>query len=336
MNWRQGRLEPGDRLSVQERDERLAALTGDQQSYLQSMLTRGRRTRFANSLARAKGYQIPEDTDPEDLEQMLDEWVYAGFVDGGQVTPELRCECGRALRYRHEVRHKTSGITRYFGIDHLMEHTGIDAKVVADILKGFEAIDYELDEILLKLEKGWSFDPSLLSSPMPPEIERQVQLELPLLDRQILFLRRQQVEQKKRDHKERPVEERMTNGPLVMDDLFGATFPGLPQPLASAASVSENEPSDSTPVPFDLPVTLQEPVLNYLRSGTKSVRIICELLIHHHGAPGGRFSTGKPKLFPTVCLFLEGRSEWTGSSIGQEDRSYTGKEKSDSFNHSLG
>lgn len=43
-----------------------------------------------------------------------------------------------------------------FGITHFEEHTGIPPELAKEILKGFERIDYELDEILWKLSNEWN------------------------------------------------------------------------------------------------------------------------------------------------------------------------------------
>src|SRR5690606_38329897 len=117
-------------LTVEEREELLAKLNEAQRTFLTETMVRGRRTVFANALARAKGHHIPDDAEPEQIEVLLDDWIYTGYIDAGHVSPELRCECGRPLRYQHQVKHKRTGEMKKFGIEHLKEHLGIDAQVV--------------------------------------------------------------------------------------------------------------------------------------------------------------------------------------------------------------
>ncbi|WP_336788442.1 hypothetical protein [Paenibacillus sp. MMO-177] len=55
-------------LSVEERDQILAQLNEEQRQYLADFLVRGHRTIFANVMAKEKGFHIPEDSDPAEIE----------------------------------------------------------------------------------------------------------------------------------------------------------------------------------------------------------------------------------------------------------------------------
>ncbi|WP_138754329.1 DUF3895 domain-containing protein [Paenibacillus sinopodophylli] len=182
-------------LSLEQRDRIMAQLTEAQRHFLHHELVRGRRTLFARQLARKKCQFIPEDAQFEDIESFIDEWDYIGFTDSGEVSPHTKCECGRSLRYQHQVLHLPTNTIRYFGIEHLQLHTGIDAKAIADIMKGFDVLDGEMNEVLCKFRDGWQLGQHLFL-PLPEEVEvpsdiqAQIAAELPLLERQLARIRR--------------------------------------------------------------------------------------------------------------------------------------------------
>lgn len=181
-------------MTLEQRDHIMGKLSEEQRHFLHHELVRGRRTLFARQLARKKCQFIPEDAQFEDIESFIEEWDYIGFTDSGEVSPHTKCECGRSLRYQHQVRHLPTNTIRYFGIEHLQLHTGIDAKAISDIMKGFDVLDGELNEMLIKYRDGWQLDQHLfLPLPseleVPPDIQAHLDAKLPLLDRQLARLR---------------------------------------------------------------------------------------------------------------------------------------------------
>ncbi|WP_169089971.1 DUF3895 domain-containing protein [Paenibacillus sp. PL91] len=181
-------------MTLEQRDHIMGKLSEEQRHFLHHELVRGRRTLFARQLARKKCQFIPEDAQFEDIESFIEEWDYIGFTDSGEVSPYTKCECGRSLRYQHQVRHLPTSTIRYFGIEHLQLHTGIDAKAISDIMKGFDVLDGELNEMLIKYRDGWQLDQHLfLPLPseleVPPDIQAHLDAKLPLLDRQLARLR---------------------------------------------------------------------------------------------------------------------------------------------------
>lgn len=300
------------KLTVEERDRIMATLAQEQREYLQEELTRGRRTVFANILARQKGHFIPGEATFEDIEHLLDSWIYIGYIDAGHVSPELKCECGRSLRYQHTVENKKTGEVLKFGIDHLELHTGIDAKTVNEIVSGFGKYDFELDEILLKVTQNWTIEqehlPDFSHLVLPSDVQRHIQLGLPLLGRQIQRIRK-----------------------LINESFFVSTRK-QPQ-LPSTVSHKRNDPLNlsfqfdgkeqhSMLSSLELPVEYQTAVLEYLHKGIQRAQIICELLIENHGAPSGRFSTNKPKIYPNVCYFIDGLGRAELVEATKEDRAY--------------
>ncbi|AZN43777.1 DUF3895 domain-containing protein [Paenibacillus albus] len=295
-------------LTVEQRDEMLARLSEEQQSYLLDQMTRGRRTIFANAMAKEKGAHVPADAEPEDIEILLNEWIYKGYIDAGKVSPELKCECGRSLRYQHHVQHKSSGQVMKFGIEHLKEHLGIDASIVAVIIKGFDAVDYELDEMLLKIENGWQIDPELIQADMTPEIMVPLSLGLPLLDKQIRKLKQRAAQKLQPAAAERPIIVPQPVKPAITD-----IFSWQEDAAAAAQKVDD----------FELPYELQGPTRKFLESRVKSARVICELLIENHRAPSARFITNKPKMFLPVCRYIESLKGIQLQSANSDDRYYS-------------
>ncbi|MGO4348467.1 hypothetical protein AB4Z45_23540 [Paenibacillus sp. MCAF9] len=182
-------------MSLEQRDNIMGTLTEEQRHFLHHELVRGRRTLFARQLARKKCQFIPEDAEFEDIESFIEEWDYIGFTDSGEVSPHTKCECGRSLRYQHQVLHLPTNTIRYFGIEHLQLHTGIDAKAISDIMKGFDILDGEMNEMLCKYRDGWQLDQHLFL-PLPSELEvpadiqAHIDANLPLLERQLSRIRR--------------------------------------------------------------------------------------------------------------------------------------------------
>lgn len=181
-------------LTIEQRDEIMGRLTEEQRRFIHHELVRGRRTLFARQLARQKCQFIPEEAEFEDIEAFIEEWDYIGFTDSGEVSPLTKCECGRSLRYQHQVMHIPTNTMRYFGIEHLQLHTGIDAKAISAIMKGFDVLDGEMNEILYKYREGWQlgqhvFLPLPDGLDIPADIQAHIDAGIPLLDRQLLRLR---------------------------------------------------------------------------------------------------------------------------------------------------
>lgn len=298
-------------LTIQERDEMLSQLNDKQREFLTHYLVRSRRTAFANAMAKEKGHHVPTNAEPEDIEALLDDWIYTGYKDAGTISPELRCECGRSLRYQHEVKNQKTGEIKKFGIEHLKEHLGIDAAIVAAIKKGFDAIDYELDEILVKLANNWQPAPdSFIDADLPEHMKQQLSLGLPLLDRQLNMLKRKPII---RQAPSKPVPQQVDPGPAPMPEEFDLW--------------SWTESAEVQEVSHDgLTASEQEAVKQYVANGVGSARIISELLIRDHGSPECRYITGKPKIYTDVCQFIERTFNTIAIELnGTEDRKYAMK-----------
>ncbi|MGX5183785.1 DUF3895 domain-containing protein [Streptomyces avermitilis] len=323
-------------LTIEERDRIFNTLNDRQREFLQHRLLRSRRTIFARQMAMAKGAVIPDGADPEDIEKILDEWIYTGYVDAGKVSPAHLCECGRPLRYQHEVRHKGTGAVLYFGIKHLGDHLGLDAKTVSLIVKGFQSLDEELDDILRKTEEGWSLDDWYFQEgfTMPSDIQEHLDLGLPLLDRQVERLRR-----KLREYLDQVFVEQAA----ARKSRFSKTVssPGFQEPVTYVQdSLPGFEEGRSVPHVIErsraqgltyegheteLYEHFKPLVIEQLNAGIKSAWIISEQLLREPDADQRRYSTGKLHLYVPVCIYLD-QLTLTGEcrllSKSSEDREY--------------
>ncbi|GIP34723.1 hypothetical protein [Paenibacillus sp. J2TS4] len=312
-------------LTMTERDAILEQLSDEQRSFLADTLRRGRRTIFAQKMAAKKGARIPETATYEEIEHLLEDWIYIGYIDAGVRDPDLRCECGASLRYQHHVENKRDGRVLKLGIKHLEEHTLIDAKIVSQIVKGFDALDEEQFEVLIKFRDGWELS-DYFSLPFPEgftlskDMASHLQVQLPLLDRQLVRLQeslrkfredqpaapaiptahaRPLVESAAKPYQESPAVELEEDSQLSFD-LFdmeqNSAFAVSPRTAASQAY--------DAAIP-ELPARLQGAIRGHLLQGVRSTRILCEILIQHHGAEDARYITDKPYIFPLVAMHID-------------------------------
>lgn len=305
-----------DTLQQTERDQILNSLTSEQIQFIKDYVKRGKRTAFANEMAKSKGMVIPEEATDQDIKLILDEWILEDYIDNGFVNPETPCECGKPLRYQYIVRHIGTNESRRFGINHFEEHMSFPAALIKQIKQGFTQVDYELDELITKIKEGWNLNQHIEFIPedlqLPDDINEQIQMNLPLLDSQISRLKKRidnylqpaYTPKIKRDNHE------------DQNDIFQfELFTGVASPATQLNSTS-------------LVLTQQHKdlILHYLET-TGSARIISELLIKKHNANSVRYLTGKPKLYLPICIYLD---ELVEKSIlilkeirGKDDRIYS-------------
>ncbi|WP_235851649.1 DUF3895 domain-containing protein [Heyndrickxia camelliae] len=315
-------------LGARERERLLESLplTDEQRDFLIHHVKRGKKTIFANIMAKDKGIVLPGQTTNEEIEQLLDEWILDDYIDNGFVNPETRCECGRPLRYQYIVRHKTTNEKRRFGIDHFEEHTNISSTIIKDILKGFHTIDYELDELLVKISENWSLSEVVPYLPnefkLSEGIKQYIDNDIPLLDRQIELLKKEIrlfVNQPQRliDIVPSNVEkslERQENDQISFDF-------GIDDSIHEVATTLDNNN-----VQINLGLTLEDQIFQFVQEGISSARVICELLIKHEQVFSVRYITGKPKIFVRVCQYLDSLVDQgiikNREILGTDDRIY--------------
>ncbi|WP_165995924.1 DUF3895 domain-containing protein [Bacillus sp. Cs-700] len=325
-------------LTNSERDQLLQDLTFDQQTYLMNILKRGKKTAFANVIAQSKGRMIPNGATDEEIGMLLDDWILDDYLDAGAVSEDLKCECGRVLRYQYIVRHVKTGEVRRFGINHFEEHTGLPGTIVKEVVQGFTKIDYELDELLLKMQNGSPTYDIPEGLKLPADIEEPLSLQLPLLDRQekrlnsLIRIYREEKEALQRgsntlealDIPTQKKEDLKPKETLPQDELQGSFDLFAEEAQEPLPEITSKKPKETYFV-GDLSFTTQEEVDGYIQNGTESALMICELLIKEGKVQDKRYSTKKPKIYYAVCTYLDSyvsAGSMSVEPIGREDRIY--------------
>ncbi|MGG0878020.1 DUF3895 domain-containing protein [Bacillus inaquosorum] len=232
------------------------------------------------------GYSGFEDASSEDLQLLIDEWVLIDYIDNGFVDKNTPCECGRPLRYQYIVRNNKSGEVKRLGINHFEEHIFLKKHVVKKIKKEFDLIEREVSEISERTRVKWSIENVLHYIPndykfSTDKIKQQLDMGLALSAKQVNSLMKE------------------VNQTILSDNKAAKTVT-----LENIDLFNYDEPKKISTV-FSLNDTQKETIRDLYYRGVKSPRVICEMLIEDKIAPSNRYSTGKPKIFPNVCVFLE-------------------------------
>lgn len=172
----------------EELDKAYLSLSYEQRKVLDEHIKRGRKTKWLNAWAEKKGIVLTEKQleNPDETMNSLLEWVLLDYEEKDHVDPDMRCECGRALKRRYTVCHKGTGKIYKLGEVHFVQHTGLDPEIVRLIRKGLAKIDLERDEILSKVIEGWKLPFGIPPSiEVPADISGQLNAKLPLLERQV-------------------------------------------------------------------------------------------------------------------------------------------------------
>ena len=325
-------------LTNTQRDQLFKVLTYEQQEYIMNFLKRGKKTTFANVLAHHKGRMIPKGASDEEIKMLLDDWMLEDYIDAGAVSEEIKCECGRSLRYQYIVRHVKTGETRRFGINHFEEHTGLPASIVKEVIQGFTKIDYELDELLLKTEKENPTYNIPEEMTLPVDIQSSLELHLPLLDRQekrlnaLIRAFREEREAAQRGSNEVEI---FSNSSQIKEETKSSqdlqtSFDLFAEDASASYSQKGSEKPKETYFVGDLSFTTQEAIDSYIQQEIESALMICELLVKEGKVPDKRYSTQKPKIYYSVCTYLDSYVDsgtMTVEPLGRDDRIYRSKKK---------
>ncbi len=183
-------------LSLDVRNELLSLVTDDQKEYLLNKVKRGRRTIFGNIMVEEKVQAIKSvDIDLLEDERKVDDWEIVNYEDFGPGNRLGKCACGITLRYEFTVQHKQTNKMIKYGKQHLSEFLNLSIKDIDEVVDGLKTIDYELDELLLKIKAGDYGYEILAEIPeeieLPKDIVEHVDHQIPLLDRQIRRIERE-------------------------------------------------------------------------------------------------------------------------------------------------
>lgn len=155
-------------LTAEERKRLLDSLPEEQRIFLQNNVKKRVRSKFANKVA-------------------TDKWELIDYIDAGQVTPGLRCKCGRALRYQYIVKDLQTNEIIKLGKNHFEQHTGIPTYIAKEVVQGIQEIHYELDEILVKIRDNFELPKPILHKLEKIEVDEEIKeflhLGLPLSER---------------------------------------------------------------------------------------------------------------------------------------------------------
>jgi len=177
-------------LSQNERERLLSQVTEAQRDFLLNKVKRGKRTIFGNIMVNEKISVIKtvDVTLQEDEKEVLD-WTITDFVDFGKGNRFGKCACGLTLRFMFTVKHLKTGKTIKYGKDHLSEFLNIGVKEIKGIISDLSAIDYELDQLLLKIESNdYGYEIFYKVSDkmeVPKDIKEHIEAKVPFLDSQI-------------------------------------------------------------------------------------------------------------------------------------------------------
>src|SRR5690625_28421 len=292
-------------LSQSERDEIFETLTEGQKRFVTEKLKRGRKTLFANVLAKSKAGHLV-DVEANDF---ASKWEFIDYLDAGsgwRINSKLFCECGRKLRYQYIVRNSKTNEVMKFGINHFEEHTGIPSELAREIVKGIERIDYEMDEVLIKIRNNWTIQsegidhiPSTVI--IPKDITEHLEYDIPLLKRQLIRLKEQirislEIQEQKR-----------LAALMVERDRIARK---------QKADFAEKRRQIRRKFNVDKSIELQEDyqlgIIVFLQELTVFqfwASEVCADLVTNHSAPKDTYSSGTYKIFPNVCKFLESLTE---------------------------
>lgn len=183
-------------LSQKERNQLLALVTDQQRDFLMNQLKRGRETIFARFMMSEKVHAIiaADDIELKDDEQNVVDWKIINYIDHGFGNRHGKCACGRSLRYEFTVQHTKSQKTITYGKDHLAQFLNLNVRDIDSVLNNIREIDYELDEILLKIKSkdyGYEILEELEGKvEIPKDIQEHVDRNIPLMNKHIRRLER--------------------------------------------------------------------------------------------------------------------------------------------------
>ncbi|GAF66406.1 putative ATPase [Bacillus sp. TS-2] len=290
-------------LSRSDRDFIMSDLTDEQRNFLVEERKLNKKSRFANEMAKAKGHYVSSDTTPEELDEIIKTWTLIDYLDAGpdyNKTKALRCECGRPIRYQYIVQNKITGETLKFADTHFKEHTLIPSHIVKEVKSGWNLIDLELDEVLLKFKKKEYFNQQIIPEgfEIPNKIKQYFIHSLPLPNSLEWKLNRLLDEARWMDARRKSLEaSNMSKGNENSSKDHQMTF--------KQQSLFELEDKNKYGLDFHLSIEELDYIEQCIRKGINSVSIICENMIENKIIKNERFATNKPKIHPYICMFIE-------------------------------
>ena len=157
-------------LSPSERATILKSMSVNQRETLFKVISKSHRSNFAGILAKYKGTK---------------DWTLYSYIDHGSVRKNIKCECGRPLRYQYILINLKTKEKRSLGETHFQEELGIPDHIAKAVIKGIHEIHYEYDELLQKYYSDWELPEcikkNLRKIDVPDSIKQLLNAGLPLL-----------------------------------------------------------------------------------------------------------------------------------------------------------
>lgn len=213
--------------TFEQRKEMLELITKEQRDFIENYLKRGHKTLFTRFMQSEK-ISVIKMTDAivlEEDEQQAEGWQIIKRFDHGLGNRAGKCACGKTLRYEFVVEHVVTKKQIHYGKTHLASFLNIDERDVNTIIDGLHVIDYEADELLMKIQQddyGYEILDYLdAETTLAKDIQEHIDHHVPLLDRQIRRLR-DMIRINKRSTIPTPVTMPVTNS--VIDTPFKQSF----------------------------------------------------------------------------------------------------------------
>ncbi|PPA84169.1 hypothetical protein C4A76_18205 [Brevibacillus laterosporus] len=291
----------------------MKSLSIEQQTFIQQQMRRGKRTAWLNTMAEVKGIVLSPTDDELTIEKKIGGWILENFDDLG--VRNGKCECGMSIRYVYKVVHVETRDSFTLGSSCIQTYTGLDAKTVNKVINKMKLIDLEKDEILKKLVNGWRlpiFIPKGLE--LPTDIKQHLELELPLLDRQLLRLKK--LINKSQVEKQQiilPDVEKKTNKKTQEDIPKFDLFWGKSEIASTQETMITSGRRNKKGVPeiWNIPdswIAVIHDKLNQLQSSGQlyiTSRGMADYVAHAFGYEEDRYLTGKPQTYYLVARYMD-------------------------------
>lgn len=162
-------------------------LSKEQQAFIQTHIKRSAKDIWQEELIRLRGIEVGEEVTLDEMETALNQWELVETKDGGAGLRPYKCLCGKSIRYQFIVRHRRKDITYKLGSECIKNYTGINTKVAKKVLIEHKTMNHQVDEIMTKCHEGVRHVQQYLldEEDLPPLIRKQLELDLPLTDRQL-------------------------------------------------------------------------------------------------------------------------------------------------------
>ncbi|MBG9732221.1 hypothetical protein ABD87_22620 [Lysinibacillus sphaericus] len=178
-------------LGVEERNALLLEISKQQRQFIEGHVKRGYKTGFTRFMLsdKASVIKMTDNVTLEDIEQQVADWEIVDYRDYGLGNRLGKCACGRSLRYEFIVEHTLTKKQIHYGKFHLADFFNISASDIQGVIDGLQVVDYEADELLMKIKEGnYGYEiidkiPKGINIPL--DIKNHMDNNIPLLNSQL-------------------------------------------------------------------------------------------------------------------------------------------------------